>query len=114
MGARYLLDTSICIYIRREHPPQILKRVENLKVGEAALSVITYGELFHGVEKSQQRTRAMRQSDEPSKLLPILPVPKMLDVAMVKSAPRWKRPARSSAITTSGSPRTPRLPIWFQ
>ena len=31
MAARYLLDTNICIYIRREHPLQVLKRFERLK-----------------------------------------------------------------------------------
>jgi len=75
MAARYLLDTNICIYIRREHPLQVLKRFERLKAGEAALSIITYGELFYGAEKSQQGARAMRQLDELSSLLPMLPLP---------------------------------------
>ncbi|HEX3667303.1 MAG TPA: hypothetical protein VHU23_18925 [Rhizomicrobium sp.] len=43
---RYILDTNICIYIRSRRPPNIRARFERLEPGEAALSVITYGELL--------------------------------------------------------------------
>src|SRR5216683_675897 len=46
--ARFLLDTNICIYIRRKKPEEVLRRFRTLKAGEAALSVITFGELMHG------------------------------------------------------------------
>lgn len=45
MDPRYLLDTNICIHIRRQRPPAVLARFQCLKPGEAAISVITYGEL---------------------------------------------------------------------
>ncbi len=35
MAARYLLDTNICIYIRRQRPPAVLERFRRLKPGEA-------------------------------------------------------------------------------
>lgn len=75
MNPRFLLDTNICIYIRRRRPPEILQRFLRLKVGEAAISVITYGELIFGAEKSAQREVAMRQLEELASLLRVLPLP---------------------------------------
>jgi tRNA(fMet)-specific endonuclease VapC len=46
MEPRFLLDTNICIYIRQERPEPVLRRFRRLRLGEAALSVITYGELI--------------------------------------------------------------------
>jgi len=75
MNPRFLLDTNICIYIRRRRPQEILQRFVRLKVGEAAISVITYGELIYRAEKSEQREAAMRQLEELASLLPVLPLP---------------------------------------
>jgi tRNA(fMet)-specific endonuclease VapC len=74
-AVRYLLDTNICIYIRRRRPPEVLARFEKLKPGEAGLSVITYGELLYGVEKNQSQTKAMQLLREMLALLPVLPLP---------------------------------------
>jgi tRNA(fMet)-specific endonuclease VapC len=75
MDARFLLDTNICIYIRRRRPPGLLARFERLKLGEAVLSVITYGELIYGVEKSQFREQATKQLAELAGLVPIMELP---------------------------------------
>ena len=75
MNPRYLLDTNICIYIRRRRPPEILQRFLRLQVGEAAISVVTFGELIYGAEKSSQREPAIRQLEELVSLLPVLPLP---------------------------------------
>ena len=75
MNPRFLLDTNICIYIRRRRPPEILRRFRRLEVGEAAISVVTFGELIYGAEKSEQRDAAMRQLEELASLLPVLPLP---------------------------------------
>ena len=75
MAARFLLDTNICIYIRRRRPPEVLARFEKLRPGEAVLSVITYGELLYGAEKSQRRAAALQQLDELIALLPVMPMP---------------------------------------
>ena len=74
-AARFLLDTNICIYIRRQRPPAVLARFRQLKPGEAVLSVITYGELVYGAEKSQFRKQARRQLAELAGLLPALALP---------------------------------------
>jgi predicted nucleic acid-binding protein len=45
MEARFLLDTNIFIYIRRNRPAAVFARFQKLIYGEAVLSVISYGEL---------------------------------------------------------------------
>jgi tRNA(fMet)-specific endonuclease VapC len=75
MAARFMLDTNICIHIRRQRPPMVLARFQQLEPGEAVLSVITYGELIYGVEKSQFREQARRQLAELASLLPIMALP---------------------------------------
>ena len=47
---RYMLDTNICIYITKRHPPQVLRRLEALTQGSAVMSVVTYAELRAGLE----------------------------------------------------------------
>ena len=75
MAARFLLDTNICVYIRQRRPPAVLERFRQLTPGEAVLSVITYGELVYGAEKSQFREQARRQLAELAGLLPIMELP---------------------------------------
>jgi tRNA(fMet)-specific endonuclease VapC len=72
---RFLLDTNICIYIRRQRPPEVLDRFRSLHPGEAAISVITYGELRYGAEKSHDRERALDVLHRLVALLPVLPLP---------------------------------------
>jgi tRNA(fMet)-specific endonuclease VapC len=73
--ARYLLDTNICIYIRQRRPEEVLQRFRKLRPGEAALSVITYGELRYGAARRRQRIAAMEQLRELVRLLPALAMP---------------------------------------
>jgi tRNA(fMet)-specific endonuclease VapC len=75
MDPRFLLDTNICIYIRRKKPPEVLARFQRLKPGEAVLSVITYGELVYGVEKSEFRKQAITQLAELTGLMPVMALP---------------------------------------
>jgi tRNA(fMet)-specific endonuclease VapC len=75
VDARFLLDTNICVYIRRRRPPEVLARFEKLHSGEAAISVITYGELLYGVEKSRLREQATKQLMELASLLPVMELP---------------------------------------
>jgi tRNA(fMet)-specific endonuclease VapC len=75
MKPQYLLDTNICIYIRQERPERVLHRFRKLHPGEAALSVITYGELLYGARKSSQRTLAREQLRDLLHWLPALSLP---------------------------------------
>jgi tRNA(fMet)-specific endonuclease VapC len=75
MDARFLLDTNICIHIRQQRPPEVLARFRRLRAGEAVISVITYGELVYGVEKSRFREQATKQLVELAGLLPVMELP---------------------------------------
>lgn len=57
---RYMLDTNICIYLIKNHPPQVLRRLEALNQGAAVMSVVTYAELRAGLEIQT----ANREQDE--------------------------------------------------
>ena len=73
MEPRFLLDTNICIYIRQNKPEQVLRRFRRLQPGEAALSVITFGELLYGAAKSAQQTAALERLREEHLRLGLVP-----------------------------------------
>jgi tRNA(fMet)-specific endonuclease VapC len=72
---RYLLDTDICIYIRKGRPEGVVRRFETIRPGEAVLSVITYGELLYGAEKNALREQSLHRLQQLSDLVPTLPLP---------------------------------------
>ena len=75
MATRFLLDTNICIYIQRQRPPAVLERFRKLKPGEAVISVITWGELRYGAEKSRQRDMVLALLEEFTAMVPVMPMP---------------------------------------
>ena len=74
MEPRYLLDTNTCIYIHRQRPAEVLVRFRRLKVGEAAVSTITYGELLFGAEKSTGREKALEIVGDFISVVRVLPL----------------------------------------
>jgi tRNA(fMet)-specific endonuclease VapC len=74
MRLRYLLDTNICIYIAKNRPDEVLKRFQQLGVGEVAMSVITHGELCFGACKSRRREEAQKALREMATMIPVLPL----------------------------------------
>jgi tRNA(fMet)-specific endonuclease VapC len=74
MPSRFMLDTNICIYIRRMRPAPVLERFRSLARGDAVISVVTYGELRYGAEKSLTRERALEMLDEFVALVPVQPL----------------------------------------
>lgn len=75
MDTRYLLDANIVIYTRQKRPEGVLRRFARLRPGEAAISVIAYGELLYGAMKSSQRESALERLRELSEAIPALPLP---------------------------------------
>jgi tRNA(fMet)-specific endonuclease VapC len=71
MKPLYMLDTNICIYIAKRQPPEVKARFERLKPGQLVMSAITYGELYYGACKSNQRARAQAQLDELVENIPV-------------------------------------------
>jgi tRNA(fMet)-specific endonuclease VapC len=72
MTLRYLLDTNICIYIAKKKPLKASQKLEQLEIGEVAMSIITYGELLFGAEKSQQSIKTKEILEELITLIPSL------------------------------------------
>lgn len=75
MEARFLLDTNILIYIRRNRPARVFTRFQRLVYGEAVLSVITFGELAYGAAKSVRRSEAIAQLEQLRRAAPIAALP---------------------------------------
>ena len=50
---KYMLDTNICIYAIKNKPPEVIRNFLQHDPDDMCISSITYGELMHGVEKSQ-------------------------------------------------------------
>lgn len=71
---KYLLDTNTCIYIAKQRPPGVAQRFARLPAGSVGMSVITYGELHFGVQKSQQRAAALETLARLAELIPALPL----------------------------------------
>lgn len=55
----YLLDTNICIYLMDAQPPHLVERFRVTLVGEVAMSVVTYAELRHGIERTSAANRSL-------------------------------------------------------
>lgn len=75
MALKYLLDTNICIYIAKQKPLHILSKFEELIIGEACMSTITYGELYYGAQKSNHSKKNTTLLEELASLIPPLPIP---------------------------------------
>ncbi len=71
---RYMLDTNICIYLIKSHPPQVLRRLESLTLGSAVMSVVTYAELRAGLEmQTSHRVQDERVLSQLTQRIPVLP-----------------------------------------
>ena len=53
----------------------MLGRFEKLEPGDAAISVITWGELLYGAKKSKQRRKVFQLLAEFKTFVPVLPIP---------------------------------------
>jgi tRNA(fMet)-specific endonuclease VapC len=71
MKIRYLLDTDMFIDIRNHRPPQVLKRFGLLEPGTIGISVITYGELIRGAERSEHKKLNYEKLKQFVELIPV-------------------------------------------
>lgn len=65
-----LLDTNI--YIAKHRPPEVARRFAKLAPGAVGMSLITFGELRYGAEKSQRSADAMAMIDRLVEMIPVL------------------------------------------
>jgi len=49
-----MLDTNICIYIAKKHPPEVIAHLAHYRRGEIAISAITWAEFSCGLSKDGQ------------------------------------------------------------
>lgn len=54
---RYLLDTNICIYLIKKHPPEVLARFQQIQLRQLHISTVTLFELYYGIEKNNSQRR---------------------------------------------------------
>jgi tRNA(fMet)-specific endonuclease VapC len=76
MKLQYFLDTDTVIYIKNYHPPQVLERFSALKPGAVGISVITYGELIRGAERSDYKQRNLERLKQIVELIPVHSIPR--------------------------------------
>jgi len=61
---KLMLDTNVCIYLIKEHPPSVLERFASHAVGDIGISVMTLAELEYGVSKSSRPARNREALDQ--------------------------------------------------
>lgn len=74
MPLTYLLDTDICIY-GRGLQPTVVARLEQVDESDAAISVVTYGELLYGCAKSSAPQQALLRLNLFISRIQALPLP---------------------------------------
>lgn len=74
MAIRYLLDTNICIYIAKHNPPSVRARFAKHSADEFAMSVITFGELRHGAEKSSAKEKSLNTLSQLQAAIQVAPI----------------------------------------
>jgi tRNA(fMet)-specific endonuclease VapC len=68
---QYMLDTSICINVIRNYPPELRERFNGL-AEELCMSSVTLGELHYGAEKSARRDENLHAIEQFTARLEVL------------------------------------------
>ena len=71
MPLEALLDTNICIYIARNRPPGAAERFATAAPGSLGISVVTWGELCFGANKSRDSIRARAALERFAEAVPV-------------------------------------------
>jgi tRNA(fMet)-specific endonuclease VapC len=75
MPPRFLVDTNILVYLQTKRSASVAQRVLALNPGDAAMSVITFGELFYGLRKSARPEETLQRLRNLTHTVPVLPLP---------------------------------------
>ena len=69
---RYMLDTNILIYLIRNKPPQVARRLNALADKDSlCMSFVTYAELVKGAENSLYKTKTRQQLEGLTQLIEV-------------------------------------------
>jgi tRNA(fMet)-specific endonuclease VapC len=69
-----MLDTNVPISIMRGRETTVASHFSELQAGDSCISVVVYGELMHGVEKSSQSEHTLQLVLAILKDIPVLPL----------------------------------------
>ncbi len=70
----YMLDTDICVYIARQSNPKVMARFAKYGLGDLGISVVGYGELRFGTEKSSRRVDGLKALDIFTQVVQVIPI----------------------------------------
>jgi tRNA(fMet)-specific endonuclease VapC len=70
----YLLDTDTCAFIARQKHPKVTSRFRSHRAGDLAMSVVTYGELRVGAEKSNRYPATLNALEVFTQMVPVVPM----------------------------------------
>ncbi|MHB1698568.1 MAG: type II toxin-antitoxin system tRNA(fMet)-specific endonuclease VapC [Acidobacteriaceae bacterium] len=73
--AVYMLDTDISSYVMKRSHDAVLKRLQEVPVGDVCISIITKSELLYGVELSPRRTQDQAALDVYLRYVEVLEYP---------------------------------------
>jgi tRNA(fMet)-specific endonuclease VapC len=73
--AVYMLDTDISSYVMKRSHDAVLKRLQEVPVGDVCISIITKSELLYGVELSPRRTQDQAALDAYLRYVEVLEYP---------------------------------------
>lgn len=71
---RFLLDTDICIYVLRDRPQSVLKRLQRTSPDAAGISVVTYLELTYGAWKSAHVEKNLANLQRLREVVQVVPI----------------------------------------
>jgi tRNA(fMet)-specific endonuclease VapC len=71
---QYMLDTDIGVFIARQRSPKLTDRFRRHRKGDLAISVVTYGELHLGAEKSDRYPDSLTALELFTQAVPVLPM----------------------------------------
>ena len=70
----YMLDTDTCAFIARQKHAKVSSRFRSHRAGELAMSVVTYGELRVGAEKSDRYPASLDALELFIQVVPVLSI----------------------------------------
>ena len=70
----YMLDTDVCIYIAKQSNPKVMARFAKYAQGDLGISVVGYGELRVGTEKSNRPADGLKALNIFIQVVPVLPI----------------------------------------
>ena len=70
---RYMLDTNILIYLIKNKPASVAKRVNTMAPDDRlCMSFFTYAELLKGAERSTKKDKTLRKLESLTRQIPVL------------------------------------------